>query len=66
MGARKKEFRFFPEHPCKMCDKMIPEPSLYCSSECMRKDKKSKLKTNVGKKEKRGSGVEKGDRKAVG
>lgn len=49
-----------------MCDKMIPEPSLYCSSECMRKDKKSKLKTNVGKKEKRGSGVEKGDRKAVG
>jgi hypothetical protein len=37
---KKKEFKWFPEHPCKVCGRLIPEPMTYCSSKCRNIDKK--------------------------
>lgn len=39
---RKREFKWFPEHPCKVCGRSIPEPMTYCSSECKRSDERGK------------------------
>jgi hypothetical protein len=39
---KKKEFKWFPEHPCKVCGRLIPEPMMYCSSECARVDEIAK------------------------
>jgi len=42
MTKRRKDFKFFPEHPCKVCGRMIPEPMTYCSSVCYRIDREAK------------------------
>lgn len=35
---KKKPSKPFPEHPCKVCGRLIPIPMTYCSSKCMRED----------------------------